>query len=185
MQRSVLLLLLLLASTGCRSLGTPIAAPHTTTPWLTLQYGPGMIGPPPWRALITEDGEVSLIVEERVDRQRLSPRDIASLRALLREWERLDPAYTAEVSDQETLRITYGGREVVVYGPHILCDRAPVQQFLNVWNAAVRALEVPRVGEIDALYEECQNTRHQGAARMPGASHSTSVPVWSSSAVRD
>ena len=159
MRRSALVLLLFMSFAGCRSLGTPVAAPHTSTPWLELQYGPGMIGPPPWRALTTEDGEVTLVVEERAYRQRLSSRDVASLRTLLRDWEKLAPSHSVEVSDQETLRITHGGREVIVYGPHLLCDRAEVQQFLAVWNAAVRAMDVPREGKIDGLYEECAVAR--------------------------
>lgn len=157
--------LFVLLASGCASLGTPAEAPHTRPPWLTLSYSPGMIGTAPWQVLLSEDGRVSLVVSPYDESsatylQRLSRSELQAIQRAVEtaRLEQLQPHYTVSESDQETLRIAQGGREVVVYGPHTLKCDPDVRRFLSVWNTAIAAVRVPRFGRIPVRYDDCAVT---------------------------
>lgn len=156
---------------GCSSLGTRIAAPHTTTPWLTLRYTPGMIGQP-WQLFVSEDGRASLVVENATYLQRLSDAEMRAVRDALSiaQLERMERAVSAPYSDLATLRIN----DVVVYGPDSFCDDADVRRFLRVWNAVVGAVDVPRFRDRKPTYEECVTQGSPAAHSEPGTSAGSS-----------
>jgi hypothetical protein len=155
-----LLAVVALLASGCSSLGTPAGTPHTQQPWLRLSYTAGMIGTDPWQILITEDGRVSLVVspygESRTTYlQQLSRSELQVIQRAVEaaHLEQLRSEYTVSATDEETLRIAHGGREILVYGPQSLaCKEPDVRRFLSVWNAAISGVRVPRFGRIPVTY---------------------------------
>lgn len=174
------IVVLALALTSCRSLGRPVSSPLPDDPWLALAYSPALIGTPPWEVRITREGRVFLQAikyagasrsAQTYEQNRLSTSQLKSLDMVL-EQARLDELqtdYEFGGTDQETLRVWFNGSyraAVRVYGPGRGCDRAEIQRFLRVWNAAVRLVVVPTMRYTNHIYTRCFESDTPGGIRL-------------------